>query len=393
MKSIVLYGHEGSLNHGCEAIVRGTKKIIENTNIEEVTLLSNNPDTDIKYGIDKICNIRKVSTNNIKKKTFSYYIKGLKYKVFNDRLVFERFRNKSYEGKFDNKYIAMSIGGDNYCYDKPRWLFYLNKLAKKRGAKTVLWGCSIEPKYMDSEMIEDLKRYDLIVPRESITYNALLNNGVNKNTKLYPDPAFQLGKIELELPEGFIEGNTIGINLSPLIIKCENKQGATFENFKNLIEHIIETTDSNIALIPHVTWEHNNDEKPLNELYQIFKDTGRIVLLETNYNAMELKGFISRCRMFIGARTHATIAAYSTCVPTLVVGYSVKALGIARDIFGSEENMVIPVQSLKNKSDLINAYEYIKVNEYIIKKYLEEFIPIYNKKSLQASYEIEKLLK
>ena len=50
--------------------------------------------------------------------------------------------------------------------------------------------------------------------------------------------------------------------------------------------------------------------------------------------------------MFIGARTHATIAAYSSCVPTLVVGYSIKARGIAKDLFGTDEGYVLPVQAL-----------------------------------------------
>ena len=73
-------------------------------------------------------------------------------------------------------------------------------------------------------------------------------------------------------------------------------------------------------------------------------------------NCMELKGIISRCRFFIGARTHATIAAYSTGVPTLVVGYSVKARGIARDLFGTEEGYVLPAHSLENENELLSAF-------------------------------------
>ena len=61
-----------------------------------------------------------------------------------------------------------------------------------------------------------------------------------------------------------------------------------------------------------------------------YKSTGRVMLVQ-DCNCEELKGYISRCRFFIGARTHATIAAYSSQVPTLVVGYSVKAKGIAKD--------------------------------------------------------------
>ena len=89
-----------------------------------------------------------------------------------------------------------------------------------------------------------------------------------------------------------------------------------------------------VALIPHVVWSHNDDRKPLSQLYEMFKDTGRVVMIE-DHNAEELKGYIARCRLMVVARTHASIAAYSTQVPTLVVGYSVKARGIAKDIFGS----------------------------------------------------------
>ena len=163
------------------------------------------------------------------------------------------------------------------------------------------------------------------------------------------------------------------------------------ENYEGLIKYIIDTTDMQIALIPHVVWDNNDDRKPLRVLYNKFKDTGRVVMLE-DHNCMELKGYISRCRFFIGARTHATIAAYSTCVPTLVIGYSVKAKGIAKDIFGTYENYVLPVQSLSNKDDLINAFEWMKGNEDDIRKYLNEGMPVYKENALKSKVEIEKLL-
>ena len=84
----------------------------------------------------------------------------------------------------------------------------------KKGAKTVLWGCSINENILnDINVIKDLKLYNLIVVRESLTYNALRKAGITENVVLYPDPAFQLDKEELQLPEGFMEGNTIGINI------------------------------------------------------------------------------------------------------------------------------------------------------------------------------------
>lgn len=43
-------------------------------------------------------------------------------------------------------------------------------------------------------------------------------------------------------------------------------------------------------------------------------------------------------------------------VPALVAGYSVKARGIARDLFGTEEGHVVPVQSLDGPDELRNAF-------------------------------------
>lgn len=84
-------------------------------------------------------------------------------------------------------------------------------------------------------------------------------------------------------------------------------------------------------------------------------------------NAEELKGYIARCRYMIAARTHASIAAYSQKVPTLVVGYSIKARGIAKDLFGTEDNYVIPVQTLTDPFELKNAFCWMVSHEQMIR--------------------------
>ena len=95
---------------------------------------------------------------------------------------------------------------------------------------------------------------------------------------------------------------------------------------------------------------------------------------------MELKGYIARCRMFIGARTHATIAAYSSCVPTLVLGYSVKSRGIARDLFGTEDNYVIPVQNVVDSDTLAEGFRWLLVHQNDIRSHLEIVMPQYVQK-------------
>lgn len=65
-----------------------------------------------------------------------------------------------------------------------------------------------------------------------------------------------------------MEENTIGINLSPLIIEHEKEKGCVLANYENLMEYIIKETDCQIALIPHVVWEFNDDRTPLRQLYE-----------------------------------------------------------------------------------------------------------------------------
>ena len=131
-----------------------------------------------------------------------------------------------------------------------------------------------------------------------------------------------------------------------------------------------------VALIPHVVWEAVDDRKILKEFYEKYKNTNRVFLID-DCPCEDLKGYISKCRFFIGARTHSTIAAYSTCVPTLVVGYSVKARGIAKDLFGTWENYVLPAQEIKEKNELTNSFIWLQENESNIKKHLSDILPEY----------------
>ena len=172
-------------------------------------------------------------------------------------------------------------------------------------------------------------------------------------------------------------------------MKSESEDGITKRNYEKLIDYIIKNTDLNIALIPHVVETENDDREPLEELYQQFAESGRVCFIN-DCNCMELKGFIARCRFFVGARTHATIAAYSSCIPTLVVGYSIKAKGIAQDIFGTYKNYVLPVQSLK-EDDLINSFQWLMKNEKSIKNHLASIMPEYKEQSLEAGRKLRSL--
>jgi colanic acid/amylovoran biosynthesis protein len=365
---LVLYPHGGSGNHGCEAIVRSTCKITQ----ADITLFSASPEEDKRVGLDAICNVQ---SDHCTISRFSpQYMKALlQTKIYGDKTAYDRIHFCPILKAAKTADYILSIGGDNYCYGVPRFIYLVNQEIRKKGGKTILWGCSVEPDSIKGEMLEDLQGYTHIIARESITYQAMINKGL-KQAILIPDPAFQLNRIDLPLPENFIEGNTVGINVSPMIIGHESNQGMTLQNYIELINYIINQTDMQVALIPHVVWSHNDDQIPLNILYDKFKETGRICMIE-DHTAEELKGFIARCRFMIAARTHASIAAYSEKIPTLVIGYSIKAKGIAQDLFRTYEKYVLPVQSLKKKDDMTEAFKWLQDNEFNIKKQLDTIIP------------------
>lgn len=376
---LILYPHGGSGNHGCEAIVRSTCKITQ----ADITLFSAVPEEDKRVGLDAVCNVQ--SDHRPISRFSPQYIKALfQTKICSDKTAYDRIHFSPILKAAKTADYILSIGGDNYCYGVPRFIYLINKEIRKKGGKTILWGCSVEPESIKGEILEDLQGYTHIITRESITYQAMINKGL-KQTIFIPDPAFQLNRIDLPLPENFIEGNTVGINISPMIIGYENSKGVTLQNYIELINYIIHQTDMQVALIPHVVWSHNDDRIPLKMLYDRFKDTGRICMIE-DHTAEELKGYIARCRFLIAARTHASIAAYSEKVPTLVVGYSVKAKGIATDIFETDENYVIPVQILSQKDDLQRAFQYFLNHEKNIQQQLNSVIPEYKQSVMQLKY-------
>ena len=387
MKTI-LYAHTGSGNHGCEALVRSTAKLLNTATV----LFSTGYDEDIQYGVADIAEVRHDAITPISRKSAAYVAAACQTKLTKRTTLFTKNARRNLLDQVQKGDLCLSIGGDNYCYAGTEILGDLNSLLKKKGAKTVLWGCSIDPEVLTTEMVKDLRQYDLITVREPLTQAALAAAGVTANVRSVADPAFLLDVQKTELPEGFVPGNTIGLNLSPLILHYTEKKEEALSGFYALVQHILDTTDSTIALIPHVVKAKSSDFDVLKPLFERFENTGRVILVP-DQNCMQLKYIISQCRLFIGARTHATIAAYSTFVPTLVIGYSVKSRGIATDLFGTDNNYVIPIQTIQSDTDLISAYEWLESHAQSIKSHLNNVIPECQNKARMGKVYLDELTK
>lgn len=375
---IMMFAHGGSLNRGCEAIVRSSTNIIkEKIDDTKVYLVSSKPETD--KIIPQLDEIYEGSSSSIKKYSYDWWMALLKVKFLNDESYALAKMENNIIKRIKDVDVCLSIGGDNYCYGEQPALYEIDRRVKAQGKKLVLWGCSIGEEDMSDKKLEDLKLFDAILARESLTYNMLKSKGLG-NVKLCADPAFTMAKEELELPKGWQEGNTVGLNFSPLVWERNKDSQAAV---RELINHILNTTDSTIALTPHVIMDGNNDYEVLYKYYEEFKNTGRVIILPNDLNAIQYKGYIARMRFFIGARTHATIAAYSNCVPTMVLGYSIKSKGISKDIFG-EEKLVLGLEEISSSEKLKAKFDEMVSEEIQLRQTLQKSIPNIKKMSYKA---------
>lgn len=392
MNKFILYGHGSSYNHGCEAIVRSTVDLL-NMKKSNIILYSEDIQSDFYYQLNNVVQLKQVPQ---KREVEGNSLRGLFWRVLSriskyDYDFLELYDNYRY--LIQKNAIALSIGGDNYCYRG-----FLGQLKDQNRiinlkSKTVLWGCSVSEEFLTDEVVEDLRQYSLITVREKKSYDLLVNYKANKNIVQCCDPAFILEPIVRSWPDNKKHNNIIGINLSPLIKHYEKKDNITYNNYCSLINYILSETDMEIALIPHVVKPNNSDNDliELINLYNEFNCNDRIIKIEDQYNCCELKGFISQCKYFIGARTHATIAAYSSCIPTIVVGYSTKAEGIAEDLFGRERNYIIDVRKLEDENELVNEFKILQNNEEHIAITLNSVMSDYRKRIYSAVDALRKL--
>lgn len=383
---IMMFAHDGSLNRGCEAIVRSSAALLKGElSHSEIYLASGKPETD--KVIPQLDGIYDGTTMPIRKYSPDWWISSMRVKWFRDETYALGRIHRRIIDKIGEMDVCLSIGGDNYCYgEQPGW-YEIDRRVKAQGKKLVLWGCSIGEEDMSPRKLEDLKLFDLILTRETLTYNMLKSKGLQQ-VRLVADPAFTMEKEELELPSGWRNGNTVGLNFSPLV---QSRSAGSDKAVKQLIRHILETTDMAIALTPHVMEHGNNDYELLQGLHNEFRDTGRVLLLPDHLTAVQYKGYIARMRFFIGARTHATIAAYSNCIPTLVLGYSVKSKGIAKDLFG-EEKLVLDIADLSNGDKLIGGFRALVDEEDQIRETLRNALPGIREKSGKAVHYIKELV-
>ncbi|MDR1734079.1 MAG: polysaccharide pyruvyl transferase family protein [Oscillospiraceae bacterium] len=364
---IALYPHAGSLNRGNEAILRGTIPLLREAFPGcTIDIYSHYPqedtafeaaDTSVKSFLPhRMPNIHKYSMD---------WLKLAKYRFESqekaDTFFFTKVFSYSDIAECD---LALSVGGDNYCYGTVSDFAAVQLTLSAANKPAVLWGCSLDSDTMTPQKQANLLRYKAITARETRTYAMLTALGCGEKTTLAPDPAFGMEPDECPLPSGFVPGETVLLNLSPYITE---KNDCAVEACIAFVRSVL-ADGGTVGLLPHVTREGVDDRQSFRPLEYAFTDRTKVFNCDEDgrLTAPQLKYIISKARLLVAARTHAAIAAYSSAVPALALGYSAKSAAIAEDLFCGTNPWGVPALFPDTAALTISASE-LTGNSLIVK--------------------------
>lgn len=347
----LLVGNGTYLNRGCEAIVRGTARLLRTTferprfvNMIMNPLMPSESDPDIVH--HPLRRIVRWSPRWAAMHACDLFCPPL------SRVL--RFGQMKTELR--RAMAVLSVGGDNYTldYGVPQHYVDLGKYLAGQKIPVFIWGASVGPfeKQPDfARVMFSHLRHDVsgIFVREKRSYDYLKSNGLADRVHLMPDPAFVMEPAPVDIGTVGFDIRTqapIGLNVSPLMVRY--MPGVHMREFilttTEIIRALVRKWDRPVVLVPHVTLPHSNDHALMKTAFDSLKDSEkeRVVCLPDNLSAAETKWIISNLQCLIAARTHATIAAFSSCVPTVSLAYSRKAFGLNELLFGHSDYVLSP---------------------------------------------------
>ena len=372
-------------NRGCEAIAKGTAMLLGTDAKDNIGLCRDIP-LDTKLGIDRYITLQEANNLSFLQKVERSIEVHLTKDIHKQGNVMQKYDYINFFKQIKEGDVMISTGGDMMCYGNNQ-VIYTNNTLHKRGIKTILWGCSMGPENLAPEKEETLHNFSLIYARESLSYDFFRKIGL-KNVCLLPDPAFVLKPEDCILPTCFASSDVIGINLSNYVLGDFSLDTPFGKEIQDMFNYILKKTNLHILLIPHVTWSEQDDRKVAKIVYNKYKDTERFSILDVDQlNYCQIRHVIGECKFFIGGRTHAVISAYSMCVPSIALGYSIKSKGIAKDLELSEK-LVIDSKKIQEGA-LVQSFTYMLSNVDEISTHLNKIMPTYK----SQAFEIRKIVK
>ena len=360
---IVITGITSFRNHGVEALVVSTiAQLRERIPGAEFTVLDRAPDYDASRMRE--CDVKFVHDYSIR----PLYAGKLRRMLTTAVPGLDREAQRAIHELRDAACVVAS-GGDVFCseYGHRSLLSHLQplKIARAANVPFVVHAQSIGPftNEADRSAFVDVARDAAAVTvRETASFRYVTEDLrlPGDRCHLVADPAFLLGQPDREEGDALFahhragEGRpTVALSTSNAICHWMGSDGDRhLETWLEIVRWLRSELDANVILIPHVQeTSARNDDRVLATIImrRLGYDPG-VRLAGGDLSAGDFKAIVSRCDFVVAERMHAAIAGLSTGVPTLVIGYSIKAEGILTDLLGA---------TLMGSSALISIKDFI----------------------------------
>ncbi len=399
---VLLAGHGGAYNRGCEAIVRGTAVILRaHFGDCDLVLASDSAERDREVDWGFPLEIVPGRDKSVYQPGRTPWFERQRYRLLAPSLAWRVPLTPMLPAVRECD-VMLSVGGDNYSadYGYPSYFLKLIDCAKALRKPIVIWGASVGPFPENARwqpVWDRLRQVDLITARETATQEYLEAHGIRDNVRMVADPAWVMEPQEVDLAPFWPGDRVVGVCVSPLVARLAKERGNWLDvEMVRFLRDLIDRKRYQVLFIPHVAGGsiegfQDCEDHAFMAALQVFVDRAEVALAPGDLRAPEYKYIISKCQYLIAARTHATIASYSTGVPTLALSYSLKARGICRDLFGHTDYLLAGEQA--DAAKLLATFERLEEDREQVAARLESVHEEMADKARRGAQYVEEVLK
>lgn len=240
----------------------------------------------------------------------------------------------------------MDIGqGDSFAdiYGARRfnWIDRIHRVARFLSKSYILLPRTIGPftnPTIRQKAIKSIVGASLVMTRDGQSLDYVKELAGNKaHVKEFIDVAFFLPYTKMDFDKDFVH---VGLNISSLLwnggYTRDNQFGlkADYQQImRKVLAWFLSKENVKVHLISHVAMGERNVENDYEVAFDLWKSMhhDRLVLSPLFFSPIEAKSYIAGMDFFMGARMHATIAAFSAGVPVVPMAYSRKFNGLFID--------------------------------------------------------------
>lgn len=241
---------------------------------------------------------------------------------------------------------------------------------------------------IQKKAVKSIKKASVVMARDKMSFDFVKEYVPEQfMVKEYIDVAFFLPFKKKNFDNHYIH---VGLNISALLwnggytrnnqfgLKCDYRK-----TVRSIIDYFLRLDNVFLHLVPHVVGGERgieNDYEVSFDLYEVYNNN-HLVLAPLFLSPIDAKSYIAGMDFFIGARMHATIAAFSSGVPVVPMAYSRKFNGLFVDTL-QYDNMV----DMKEKAneEIISTIKRHFANRDGLKKVIDErMVNVVNERKIQ----------